>query len=409
MCPGSIRTVDAVVQQVALVDRGRRAKTPALPMTTPSDVRSYAGPSPHGERGRPAFERCVIRWLDQVSADGAPPRPFPIDELLASLQRTGKLRASEALLAAVERARSVAGRSATLTPLTASFLAVAADRRDDGESYLGIPVLEASGDELSTTDAAVRLVHALLADLLLFEWETSQGRERRFATLVGSSARLAQRIDRIVRALATFEPRPHGRADSARPVHDAVTRARADLGSAPASLRDALRYSMLPMSTVHDEYLFIRVRQCFETLFGLLVSAVDGARRAASGGDMARAARGLGMANGAFAKAPALFSVLTTMPPAHFRAFNAGARGSTALGSRNVKRLELLCCRATAATGFASGALGGVPELSAELADELVRLDELYGSWRRTHFAFARRWIGDAADTRGTDAAVRGR
>jgi tryptophan 2,3-dioxygenase len=311
---------------------------------------------------------------------------LPLADARGALRRTGKLRAPDRLLDALVAARDAAISAGwrEREPLVVHVLDGMTDKhrgRYSYRSYAGLLLLDAViGDE--------NVMGALLRDLERFE--------RRSA---------ARRSLAIGRARAVF-------GEDAEP--DAVT-------------RFVLDNSVLPMSAVHDEYLFIRVLQCFEVLFARCLRHVTEARDRLLARDVVAAEEALDRASGHLRTYPALFKILTTMPPEHFLAFRDDTEGSSAIGSSRVKLLEALG-RRLPAEELEGQAFAAVPDVQAAcragmptledawersphaarrgIARALLDLERHYDGWRRMHLAIVRRWLGAVPGTGGTAGAA---
>jgi hypothetical protein len=79
--------------------------------------------------------------------------------------------------------------------------------------------------------------------------------------------------------------------------------------------RRMLAVTMLTVSTTHDERLFVRVLQCYETTFALVTVRLQAAIIAARACDAVRATRALRLAEQAMREAKPLSSLLATMKP----------------------------------------------------------------------------------------------
>ncbi|WP_051799867.1 tryptophan 2,3-dioxygenase family protein [Catenuloplanes japonicus] len=189
-----------------------------------------------------------------------------------------------------------------------------------------------------------------------------------------------------------------------------------------------LRLTMLPVDTVHDEYLFLRVLQIFELLFSLLVVDLEEVIASLTTGRARIAAARLDAATGTLHESRALWPLLATMQPEAFALFRQHTEGASAIQSRTYKLLESLCARPADAR-LNSLAYTSVPEIRARVRDGQVSLDEAFravqhsisaGSagrvrqamdrfadanlrWRRSHLGLATRTLGpEAAGTGNT-------
>jgi tryptophan 2,3-dioxygenase len=183
-----------------------------------------------------------------------------------------------------------------------------------------------------------------------------------------------------------------------------------------------LALTVLPVSTVHDEYFFIRALQTHEMVFTTLTRELRAATRALRRGQVAAAEARVRRANEVFARAAMLFRMVATMRPEDFHAFRVYTDGASAIQSEAYKRFELACGRPSAAR-LASDAFTNVPAVRAEAgrADNLVQayldlrrrgriagsaypeleaaigdLEASHQRWKTTHHGLAAKMLGEA-------------
>jgi len=345
-----------------------------------------------------------VRELTAWEAGGAEPGRFPYAAVVAAFQRTGKQHVDRQLLAHLDRIRATAATD----PALRDFLGVALDKWDgeyDYRSYLALRLLPLpvgpAGD--GTRQAADRLLVHLVADALAFERDAAAGRTDLLPRQRPEPDRVAKRL-RLGRAAVA-----HARARLGRPV--APTEAE----------RQALARSMWPVDTVHDEYLFIRVLQAYETVFALVAVELRAAVEDLAAGRTGPAAGHLDQATAAVDEAAPLFSLLATMRPESFRTFRVHTEGASAIQSRAYKLVEALC-RTPDEARLASPAFGSVPEVrdrvraghptiaglvaqlgTADLDAPMAAFAAALGRWRRTHYRLATRMLGTRSGTGYTE------
>jgi tryptophan 2,3-dioxygenase len=194
--------------------------------------------------------------------------------------------------------------------------------------------------------------------------------------------------------------------------------------------RRVLQLSMLPVYVVHDECLFIRVLQSFETTFSRIAVLLRAAANALGQGDAGPALDWIERAELSQSEAAPLFSLLATMQVESFRTFRAFTEGASAIQSRSYKTVESLC-RMPEQTRLDSLAYRSVPEvrervlagqatledalervvraqwLSAgehtALAQAMGRFAETLLRWRETHYRLAVRMLGERPGTGYTE------
>jgi tryptophan 2,3-dioxygenase len=391
------------------------------------------------------FVRDVECWLSA----GADPVEFPYPAVIAEYLRVGKHFVDTDVLVGLDRARAAlpAGPRPGLT-LLRRFLDCALDKWDgryDYHSYLALPVLsmalEGTGDLTpgrARRHRDRRYLH-LLADLLRFELDVEAGRTDLLPRQRPDRDRLTKRLRLAVRAAQPVLARlsPLTTITATDPVA-AAAEVCAAVEATTAERRD-LRLTMLPVYVVHDEYLFLRVLQSYETTFALLVVLLRAARDALLRGAAAPAAEHLATATETLAGSGLLFSLLATMQPESFRTFRAYTEGASAIQSHSYKLVESLCRtpdqerldsaayrsapevrqrvlagQSTLDQAYRAAVEGGLfdPTQRVLVADRMHGFAEALLTWRRTHHRLAVRMLGERSGTGYTEgtpylAAVR--
>lgn len=180
----------------------------------------------------------------------------------------------------------------------------------------------------------------------------------------------------------------------------------------------AVAVSVLPVTRLHDEIMFIRSIQVFEALYEQIGLAVVEARDDVLEGQVGRAADVLAAVTHRMTVLPALFRLLGTMPVEAFAVIRGFTGGRSAVQSRSYRRIEGACAPrpSSAAPGGAAAAWVGPTLQEAYLgvrarpgADRLAaQLRHLDASWRamkRSHWGITLRIIGDVPGTGGTAGA----
>lgn len=376
-------------------------------------------------------DAAAVAALEAWAAARVDPATFPYDHVLTCFHRVGKHFVPDHLLDALEKARSALVESSVDTDRLAAFLDVTLDKRDgryDYLSYLALGLLPLPVPSDFGPGGARwrhdRLVAHLVADIAAFELAAQERStdllpvRRPGPSVVTKRLRHAQSITAPARqrlGLASTGPVAQPRVAAGR----MVARVAADQTAAE---RTALRLSILPVDTEHDEYLFIRVLQAFEATFALLVvllrCAVDDVT--AEGGRLAAAA--VARAERALRECAPLFSLLATMQVESFRTFRSYTEGASAIQSRNYKLVESLCRRPdpervdsaayTSVPDVRHHVLAGQPTLEDAVAaarlgerarDELTAAMRSFattlGRWRQTHYRLAVRMLGGRGGT----------
>jgi tryptophan 2,3-dioxygenase len=362
--------------------------------------------------------------------------PFPFAEVVGEYQRVGKHFVGPAVLDALGTARArLAGIAGSPDrQVLATFLDVALDKRDERYDYssylaLGLLPLPAGADPLGLQRQRDRLLSLLVTDSLRFELGGYEGKPQPLPGMPPPAGVTAKRCRLGMRALAPSLRRLglHGlRGDDdlvrARRVCDAV----ATLATDP-ELR-AVRISMLPVYTLHDEYLFLRVLQAFEVSFAFIgqhLRAAIGALDALAVEDAAARIRACAVT---LRESAPLFSLLASMQVAAFRTFRTYTEGASAIQSGGYKLVESLCRRPAAyrldSVAYRSvepvrqGVLAGqrtvyeafaeaAPQLGGSDLDQLTKaigdFESAHGRWRQTHYRLAVRMLGGQSGTGYTE------
>jgi tryptophan 2,3-dioxygenase len=395
------------------------------------------------------FTAEVQSWLHDPD-----PKTFPYDAVVRHFHSVGKHFVPPELLKLLAEVRdqlpALRGPWAHVQTL-AEFLGTALDKPDqryDYPTYLALSQLR-----LPTVDDPVaqapfarsrcdRLTVQLVADALAFEIAAADGRTTLLPRMRPGPELVAKRCKHGLRAirpalrrmaldrgLSEIEP-----LEMARQVSSVV---RADTSFAE---RQALELTVLPVYTAHDEYLFLRVLQTFETTFALLAVQLRAAVAALAERDVDRTVHMLASSQTALQDAAPMFSVLATMQVESFRTFRQFTEGASAIQSRNYKLVEALC-RMPDRERVDSSAYRSVPDVRRRITSgQHVTLDDAYRElcatdevsemdrerladamrgfahallrWRNTHYRLAVRMLGDATGTGYTEgtpylAAVR--
>ena len=289
----------------------------------------------------------------------AEPKTFPYESVIDEYRRVGKHFVPRDVLCGLASVRERLSDRHDLDPdadLLRRFLEAALDKWDgryDYPTYTALCVLplptvsEWHEDEAGARRQRDRLVVQLAADALAFELAVIDGREQQLPGMrptpstVQKRCRLALRValPALGRLGLGHEVKAEEPEAAARELCQAVQ------ATLTPVERRTLTLSMLPVYVLHDEYLFIRVLQMFETTFAMLGVQISSATRALDQGDCVTAASGVRLAESALHESAPLFSLLGTMQVEAFRTFRAFTDGASAIQSRNYKVMESLCRR----------------------------------------------------------------
>ncbi|USX55460.1 tryptophan 2,3-dioxygenase family protein [Lentzea sp. HUAS12] len=308
-----------------------------------------------------------------------------------------------------------ASRADTATgPVVAQFYNCVLDKAENRysyRSYLALDVLKPLLPTAENVHTGLELVSHLLRDLAEFERMTLEDEGSRLLPRGRPGHQIALRRIRKAAALRENTGPPGTRP---RFTDELV--------------EDVVRFSVLPVSDQHDEYLFIRVLQCYETVFTMMAATLEEAVAVTRSGCVSEVAARIESAATTLDQASGLFSLLATMPPAHFRAFRMQTDGSSAIQSEAYKLVEIFCAlprrdrldspaflsvprvRLRAFSGHDSlsswhcrGQSRWSDAESTMVMKALQLLERSHQKWKRTHHSIARSMIGSSGGTGGTD------
>lgn len=365
------------------------------------------------------------------------PEAFPYDEVVDEYHRVGKHFVSTDLLTMLAEARGmVQGVPGAGARRLRRFLDVALDKWDGRYHYpsylaldmLPLPCLGDWHDLGRAVRRHARLTTLLVTDILRFEDLAASGETELLPEMRPDVRTLSKRYLLGVRVVAPmlWPAAVSGRVSMTVPGDDARHLWTAVDSMISHQERHSLRVSMLPVYVIHDEYLFIRVLQCFETTFALIAVQLRVAVSAVARGDATAASLLLSAAAEELHQAAPLFSLLATMQVEAFQTFRRYTEGASAIQSANYKLVESVCrrpdgerldspaygsvpdvrCRVLAGQADIEGAVreasesGGLDESArSRLAAAMNRFACSLVQWRQTHYRLAVRMLGDRPGT----------
>ncbi|MGP4091931.1 hypothetical protein [Streptomyces sp. KR55] len=388
---------------------------------------------------------AVTAWSHRAVGPGRPDfGSFPYEQVVGYYQQAGKAAVSAELVALLRgtrlgiecsgRARPWASPEAwlfdTWLPLTFT------DRPMSYASYVGNDVLgiaqwDTDDAPRATERAEDLLLAVLLADLVERETDAlaatgGEGRQRTRTTAVWQAlARLADYAPLALPDTASLaEVRAalgrSGSEDAAPAARAAVEAIRAE---APQALRRAVEVTLLPVTTLHDERMFIRSIQLFERLFARVARALTFAVEAVRAGRPLDAAAFLESAGARLPGATApLYRILTTMPPEAFAVIRDHTHGASAIQSRPYQLVETVSAKreagahspekgpvftldATLQEAFLAHSGGWATEDARRLEAAMRKLDAGWCGMKRTHWGVTMKIIGRVPGTGGTTGA----
>jgi tryptophan 2,3-dioxygenase len=334
---------------------------------------------------------------------------------------------------------AVRDRYAGRDPMLDAFLACVLAKHDGtywNRTYLCLPVLERLVDGPDAPLHPIELAALLAADVVRHELCASH-RGKAVSPLGRPDGRT---LHTRVRQAARFKSASLGAELAtellAAVAHDpeaGLPEILAALPTAPAPwAADWLEVTVQPVSTVHDEYFFIRALQCHELVYGVAARCIAGAAAALADGRPDEAAGMVDQATVMVERGQSLFRMVATMRYEAFHTFREFTQGASAIQSEQYKRFEARCWTPTP-DRLASPAFDDVPAVRAELAAHrgslmgawldadrqwpddpalarvaasMAALEAAHRRWKGTHLTVATRMLGDARGSGNTSGVA---
>ena len=329
----------------------------------------------------------------------------------------------------------LAGRGGMLDAFLECILAKH-DGRYWNRTYLFLPVLERLVDGPDAPLDPIGLAALLAADVVRYELCASR-RGKQVSDLDRPDGRT---LNTRVRQAARFKSANLGAALAAdllaAVAHDpegGLPEILAALPVPPAPwAADWIEVTVQPVSTVHDEYFFIRALQCHELVYAVAARHIGEAATALADGRPDDAARLVDQATVMVERGQSLFRMVATMRYEAFHAFREFTQGASAIQSEQYKRFEARCWTPAPAR-LASPAFDSVPAVRAELHDHpeslmaawldadrrlpgdpalarvtasMAALEATHRRWKGTHVTVATRMLGEAKGSAGTSGVA---
>jgi tryptophan 2,3-dioxygenase len=403
--------------------------------TRPTVAAELIHPTPDKEARIPMCTAELRSWLDAPD-----PKRFPYRAVIRVYHSVGKHFVPADVLGLLGAVRDVLplmpGPWRQLRTL-AAFLDIALskpDNRYDYPTYLALGLLE-----LPTIDDHInhvifarsrcdRLLAHLITDVMGFELSALEGQSTLLPMMRPARELVIKRIRHGLRAIQPALARMAlGRGlraadpiDQARRVCGLV---RADMSFAE---QRSIELSVIPLSTMHDEYLFLRMLQTLEVTFALLATHLHGAIAALKVEEIDRSVKYLDGSADALIESAPLFSMLATTQIESFRTFRHFTEGGGTMQSRNYRIVEALRRRLDderigslahrSVAGVHSRVLVDDPTLDsayvqvcrssnitaadkARLTEAIANFSDALIRWHRTHDRLAVRMAGSASGT----------
>jgi len=360
---------------------------------------------------------------------------FPFGVVTRYYLGVGRAAVDEHLLAVLHRLRrwviAADYRSQRDWRLLAQWLPSTVDQKTgDYHSYMMASLLNdvirgaADPDRLMTelvTGLAADLVRAELGPVRAGRVDGRQQQRLQASLLMLMSAgRLAQpRLAGQAGPLTGGRIRLLGMTGTAELAEDSAARLFDHLS---ARVKTTVERSMLPVTTEHDEYSFIRTLQIFETLYRQVRRRLANARDALLRVDAGLASAEVSQALARLALSPALYRVITTLSPESFAVIRQHTVGRSAIQSRAYRQIEFLCAARDARTlapqvprvdtggltvedAFLAASPRLAPSETWLLVKNLQELDAVWRAMKRTHWGITLKIIGTVPGTGGTTGA----
>lgn len=324
-------------------------------------------------------------------------------------------------------------------------------------SYIGASLLEGAMIDANLDFAEHqnrRILHliSILCDIIHFECETLLKREERFTGFVTSFNNLKSRIFKSLKSIQTYKDfttylLPSVLLDELLlRWKQEITRDEefsSELGNLTLDFSysilqklskhelSIINMTILPVWTIHDEYMFIRILQSFEMLFSIVVKGFLTCQDNIRTASFAHAQAVMETLTAIYQGSSTLFRVLTTMSKESFSAFRVYTDGASAIQSEQYKMIETLSSPLSQ-TRLHSPAFSSVPRIKAMyeqkqivnledllqyylqhpayLSDETFQgfmqsmkaFDQASVSWKHMHYNIAVKMLGSNSGTGGT-------
>jgi tryptophan 2,3-dioxygenase len=325
----------------------------------------------------------------------------------------------------------------------AYFLEILLDTSDGAaraETYFGLGLITdgcpETGLAFEKVEATcmIRLLAALL-DLGIFEARAIVGTEKRFRTLRPAPRILRARLRAIASALVAVEAVATRTGAAFRPLTpgtgsftggaewEFLERLVREWAALDDETKHLLEFAMVPMSTTHDEYAFIRVIQASELLFLPIVTRLAATRDALRAQEDARALEAARPLAALMQFATKCLGILATVSAESFASFRPLLEGQGGIESRRYRLIEAICSRPSsqrlASLAFAFLPVSEIPTDTVEAAvsdsgsapriEEIVHaltaFDDSFIGWKAAHYRITARIVADLAGTGGTEGA----
>jgi hypothetical protein len=307
------------------------------------------------------------------------PETLPLDDVVAEFRRAGRRFVDPKLLEALAQARAALpdGDCAQRR-----FLDAALGEHDDGADNAGYVACSFGTDLGRASWQRDRLMMLLVADLLRFDLAGLDATTEELPLMRPQRRVVAKRCTLGLRALRPAMVRLGLQA--AEEPEDPITGARSLCARVADEQTDDERYmlavTLLTVFTAHDEHLYVRVLQCYETTFALVAVRLQAATYAARAGDAGRTARALRLAVKTMAEVRPLISLLATISSGAVMTFGehaTEARGRVLAGRRALQKAVADCW-----------------DPAGEIHEAMAAFEASVVAWRKRHHNLTLHWLG---------------
>lgn len=311
-----------------------------------------------------------------------------------------------------------------------TFLNIILDKFDDTydyRSYLALNLLRWQSCTENSADYIDWQLTIITVDLIRFELESFRNNGGWLYEMTPDQLLVNMRCRRLIKCMASIYKRMNIQWNDDEPDEMKICDTICSVVSLRLSDIESLRlkYSMIPVYINHDEYIFLRILQSFETLFDWLVSCLTEVIVLAKS-DLKKASKLFSLCANRLNEMAALFPLLSTLRVDAFREFRTYTEGASAIQSRSYKKVESLC-RKPNADRLNSIAYQSVPEVreavlrNPETIDDVYHLipkDNIYRDnfhqamvlfesgmkiWRQSHYGIAVKMLGPSPGTGYTE------
>jgi tryptophan 2,3-dioxygenase len=324
--------------------------------------------------------------IDKMNEFKRGDRDFPISELIEAYHLVGKHFVSPELLNSLNDCRTYIIKNnlkfnnvyliRILNNLLDKF-----DSKFDYRSYISLDLLDLSPlnkelIEYNTKELDRRIV-ILGYDIMRFEIASFEGKENWLPNMKAEEELVQNRCKKVLNVIGSKLKRLDiiNQWDEDKSIANATKICRLINEQITDKEKFVLLISNLPVYTIHDEYLFIRVLQSFETIFTWVVNEQKIALLNFEK-NIQNTINSINLCCNYFSEVYSLFTLLSTLRPDAFKIFRTYTEGASAIQSRAYKEIEALC-RLPDIERLDSIAYFSVPEVRDLIKEKHFSLDDM--------------------------------